>query len=395
MEWLVRPASRVRRFPSELLLPLAAATAFTLAWFAWAGKGTSLASDPNGAVPYLRQLVMADPHQPDLGFVSPFTFAARILGNLTIQASHAAELLTQIPWLKARWFSPFAVTVVAITVTGWWAAMSRPSRFGAWYFLGYAAILSLWPYDEGARFLVPVLPLLWLYSIDGVRQAIAAASAGSRRLRRAVLAVGSVCLLGAAISFLARPAAFSRQDQAFTLGWLAILGIAAFGWDRAAATVAALSRRAGKKLMMIAVAGYAVVGLIRIVPERLAQFRGGALADPVAESLDEASRWIIDSTPPGATIQATFPTQIQFATGRSTVRFPITGSAELLRSYAEAYRPNFLVVLRSDTSGYYRPVDSVKFVVVQGLFPETWVPAGRLSGSTIYASRSNPAVTRP
>jgi len=387
LERVVRPSHRRAPFPSELLLPLGAGAAFVLAWFAWGRTAANADPDPSATLAYVRQLLLADPHRPDLGVASPIGFAVRILQNLRIEASHAAELLTQLPWLKPRWFSPPAAAALALTVTGWRAELRRPSRVGAWYFLGYWVVLLCWPFDEGTRFLVPILPLLWLYGIEGAGRALAAVAASSRGLRLGVIVVASLGLMGTAIARLALPADFSRQDQVFGLLWLLILGIALFGWARTTAWAGAMSRRSHRTIAIAAIALYVAGGLARTVPGVVVRRPGTPLADPVAESLREASQWISVHTPPEATIQGTFPTQIQFATGRKTVRFPISGSPELLRHSVERYRPDFLIVLHGAQGGYYQPADSVKFTRVQAIFPGVWREAGRLSGSTIYASR--------
>jgi hypothetical protein len=387
LERVIRPSARSLPFPKEFLLPLAAATAFVFAWFMWTRAAPDAEADPSTTLTYVQQLLLADPHRPDLGLASPLLFLTRAIRNLVIQASHAAELVTQLPWLKPRWFSPVAAAVLALTVWGWSADFRSRSRFAAWYFLGYAAIVLLWPFDEGTRFLVPILPFLWLYGIAGAGRAIGAVSSGSRRLRLGLILVATICLLGAAASLAADPADFSRQDQAFALVWLLVLGVAAFGWSRAARWTAAISSRAGRSAAIAAMVLYVTAGVARTVPEAMAGWRDGALSDPVAEALREASRWISGNTPAESTIQASFRTQIQFATGRTTVRFPITGSPEIHRRYLEAYRPDYLIVLGGTVAPYYQPVDSVKFTIVQQLFPGAWREAVQLRGSAIYEYR--------
>lgn len=385
-ERVVRPPTR-SRFPSELVVPFGAGVAFLVLWFGWTLVAPNPVTEPSSAGTYWQHLFELDPHRPELGGTSLLAFVARILHNLISQLSHAASLLTQLPWIKPRWFSPFTAAVLALTIAGLGAELRRPSRLGAWYFLGYGAILLLWPYDEGTRFLVPILPFLWIFAIVGARQFIAATSAGSRPLRLGLIALGSVCLLGAAVSLLRMPADFSRQDQAFALVWLLLVGIAVFGWDRAAAWTGAMSGRFGRATLVGALALYAAAGVARTAPKIVAQYRESRLADPVAEALREASRWISGNTRPDASIQATQPVPIQFATGRRTVKFPTTTAPEQLRWYVDMHHPDFLVVLNDTDHPYYQPVDTEKFAVVRSLFPGAWREVARLRGSTIYAFR--------
>jgi hypothetical protein len=361
--------------------------AFLVLWFAWTKATPSVEADPRSGGTYLYNLFLMDPHHPDLGRLSPIGFLSRVLQNLAHQLNHTAELLTQLPWIKPRWFSPFSAGVLALLATGLWSEMHRPSRFAAWYFLGYAAILLFWPYDEGTRFLVPILPVLWVLSIAGARQLIASASAGSRPLRLGLIAAGSVCLAGAAASLRATPAGFSSQDQAFALMWLLTVGIALFGWDRAAAWIGSMSGRLGRTALIGVLVLYATAGVARTVPQVMAQYRESRLADPVMEAIREASRWVSGNTPADASVQATFPVAIQFATGRKAIKFPSTSSPEQLRQSIDRFEPDYLIVLRDTEHPYYQPADSEKFPIVQMLFPGAWREVARLEGSTIYAFR--------
>jgi hypothetical protein len=387
LERVLAPEPGVRRFPPELVIPLVAGVAFLVLWFAWTRFASRFDSDTGVGSSYVQHLLLLDPHHRELGRVSPLAFLTRIGRNLVDQLAHAAELLTQLPWVKARWFSPFAAAVGGLTLAGLWSELRRPQRLLAWYFLGYVAILLMWPYDEGTRFLVPILPLLWLFAIVGARRTIAAVSAGNPRLRLGLMAGGGVGLGGALLSYLAEPNTFSRQDQFFVLTWLMLLGVATFGWARTQRLIRTASPRLGKPVLVGALVLYAAAGVARITPAVVAQFRGSSLTDPVTAAIRDVSTWIGSNTAAEDTILASFPAPILFATRRATVRFPFTSNPDLLRQAVERGRPDFLVVLDDTENPYYQPVDSEKFRIVQGLFPGSWHEVARLKGSTVYAFR--------
>lgn len=387
LERVVRPASGASRFPPEIVIPLGAGVLFLVLWFAWTRSTADLEATTGAGGSYVRHLLLLDPHHRELGGVTPLGLLIRVVRNLVVQLGHAAELLTQLPWIKPRWFSPFTAATAALTVAGVVSEMRQPSRLGAWYLLGYGAILLLWPYDEGTRFLVPILPLLWVFALAGARGATAAVSAGSRPFRQGLIAVGGVSLLGALVSLLSAPDGFSRQDRAFVLIWLAVLGIAVFGWQKAQSWTGGVSTRFGRPVLIGALVLYAAAGVARIAPSVAAQFRGNSLTDPVTAALQEAAGWINGNAPPEATIQASIPAPLLFATMRKTVRFPTSSSPERLRQSIETHQPDFLVVLNDTDHPYYRPVDSEKFGIVRTLFPGAWREVARLKGSTIYAFR--------
>ena len=387
LERIVRPVPGARRFPPEIAIPLGAGVVFLVLWFAWTRSNANLESATGAGGSYVRHLLLLDPHRPELGGVSPLALLIRVLRNLVVQLGHAAELLTQLPWIKPRWFSPFTATMAALTVAGVVNELRRPTRLGAWYVLGYGVILLLWPYDEGTRFLVPILPLLWVFALVGARRATAALSAGSRPFRLGLIAAGCVSVLGALVSLRSAPDDFSRQDQAFVMAWLVVLGIAVFGWPKAQAWTGAAPSRFGRPVLIGALVLYAAAGAAQVAPSVAAQFRGSSLTDPVTAALQEASRWINGNAPPEATTQASFPAPLLFATRRKTVKFPATSSPEQLRESIETHRPDFLVVLNDSDNPYYQPVDSEKFGIVQKLFPGAWREVARLKGSTIYAFR--------
>ena len=77
LERMVRPDRGSRRLPAELLIPLVAGVVFLVLWFAWTRVAPNVEAEPGNGGTYLRNMLLMDPHRPELGGVSPIAFLSR------------------------------------------------------------------------------------------------------------------------------------------------------------------------------------------------------------------------------------------------------------------------------------------------------------------------------
>ncbi|MBI3333825.1 MAG: hypothetical protein HYZ93_07035 [Candidatus Omnitrophica bacterium] len=134
-----------------------------LAWTArdlWATRGP--------VTHYARLFLWADPYAWDRGPLSGATLLHRIGGNLSY---YVAALGREMVWptnLAGSWAAPWVGGALALLMAaGFFLRWSRRS-IAERYILCYAALFLVWPYQE-SRFLLPVLPWLWLYLLEGGR----------------------------------------------------------------------------------------------------------------------------------------------------------------------------------------------------------------------------------
>ena len=375
-----------RRFTIRDLLPLAAGVAFLASWLAWTSAHTRPSATAGPESGYVRLLLLADPEQPDLGRASVAQIATRIATNAVKQAAHAGELLTQIPWLKPTWYSPVAL-LIALVVAGWWRHLRSGGAFGALYFASYLAIMLVWPFDEGGRFLVPLAPLLLLYAVQGVRLVSQSLVEEKKDVRRAGIVMSAVALAGALAWPWVTGAARSTQDVMSIAVWIAVLAALLAGYRWVIAAAAAVKKLDMRIIGTAALLTYVAAGALVAGPTVWA-FREGRLPPLSTESaLEKASVWISANAPAESVIQSTWPERVNFATGRRGVLLPVTASRDVLRQSAEREGANFVVVLADPPFPYVAPSDSIRFHILQTVFPDRWVLAADLGRARVYALR--------
>lgn len=159
-------ATRLRRERPPRTWAVGAASALVggLLYQVW-WKGRTLRFDHDRA--YGSLLTMVDPHEPDLGAAGPLQLVERVLDQSAVQLGHGVEILTNVTPLHPFFFGAPQVVLAILVGAGVVAELRRPNPVAGWFFLAYGSILALWPFDEGTRFLVPVLPLLLLFVVRG------------------------------------------------------------------------------------------------------------------------------------------------------------------------------------------------------------------------------------
>ena len=290
----------------------------------------------------------------------------------------------QIPWIKPVWYSPLTLVPFGLIAVGWWQDAKIARGLAAPYFVFYLAIILLWPFDEGTRFLIPISPLLWLYVFSG-----AAAVVDSIRQRRrwptlAVRTLSAIALAGSLVSILAQQDHASRQDVGAVIVWTALLGVMVTIRPGFALQVLAATPKRAATWIPLATTLYVLIGVTRVAPTAWAAVTGAPPSEPTALALSRAAEWVNTNTSPCAVIQSTLPDRMNFATGRKSVIFPVASSQDALRQVTERFTPNYLIVLDSTRYPYFSPSDQQRLAMMQSLFPGRLQEVHRFEGGAVY-----------
>jgi hypothetical protein len=337
-------------------VPLAIGALFVAGWWISGYRETSFSSAAQH--PYLRQFLSNDPHLGDSGRATVAAVLLRILGNVPIQLAHASEILTNLPWLQPAWFSPFILAAAALLLIGWREELRRSNPLAGWYFIAYMGILLIWPFDEGTRFLVPVTPLLFLFTASGMRIVYGwAGGRGAHLFFQCILVLAGVAAAG---SWLI--AGSSRQDRVALLFWLAVIPIAVMvprlrAWSTP--TLRALLRRGFVALYMT---GFVALGLVRAFP--LAVSHLDVDQQIRREPLRGAVAWLMANSSPQAVVVTGGATQVHYVSGRRTVPLPLTADVEIHRALVNKYRPDFVIIEEPLEYEYYHPTQPERFAVL-------------------------------
>jgi 4-amino-4-deoxy-L-arabinose transferase-like glycosyltransferase len=154
--WL---ALRGRR--RALVLFLAIVGPPVAAWLVWQATA-------RGGATYTSYLWVVDPYRPELGAAGARDLLARVLKNaLAYPLTHLSTLLTGL----ARWplAAVFGAVVTVTSLVVWTRRLRRPGVAELFLPL-YLALIFAWPAQWATdRLLLPVLPLLLLYSAEALR----------------------------------------------------------------------------------------------------------------------------------------------------------------------------------------------------------------------------------
>jgi hypothetical protein len=346
-------------FSLRAFIPVIPAWMFLAGWGIWSGTMREAWYATEYMNSYLHQIALRDPYAPDLGRASIIELAMRPFSMIVTHAANAATQLTPIPWVKPNWFSPLVLGMLILVFAGCWRTKRMGGSVVLLYLFAYAGVILLWPFNEGERFVVPIVPVLWVMVARGVA-AIQDMIVQRPRFARAALAlVAVIASAGAAIKVFDAGKS-SRQDLAALGAWLVALSLAAVFTAVPWARLFAALRRHGTPLLASATILFVALGLWQRIPPVLRR-QSGEMEHATAVAMDKAASWLVANTSRDDIIQATFADALHFAIGRRTIGFPVTLNEATLVEVVNKYRPAYLVVLDQTPFVYFVPDDETRF----------------------------------
>ena len=221
--WLTRRAWRLgarRLAVGRAALLLAIVGGAALAWHL-RNQLVTLGQPP--PLDYWKLLPLRDPYQPHVGMIGWSTLGDRMADNLRyylkVVGTHLVHQLRHVP---QPWVYGVAALPVGLVTIGFARRLRRGPTLAEWYLLGYGLLIWLWPFQE-PRFLVPVLPWLFGYLVDGIN-ALAQRTSGDAGQRSSglmttiLLVILGSNLLGVAQGFAADRA--GRRHGEVAREWL-------------------------------------------------------------------------------------------------------------------------------------------------------------------------------
>lgn len=344
-----------------LLLPsLFGATVVQLTWIYWAKTMQTRYWDGEFMDNYFLQIVLLDPHRPDLGFAGLSDFLLRMLNNLIIQAAHIAELITRLSWVNPLWSSPLVMLLLVISGLGFWESVRRRLSVTDLYFVFYTLIFLLWPYDEHERFVVPVFPIIFLYLWRGATRLAAAAE---KDPERTMIYTGAASLGVGLFAFADLQTPVSRSALAACLFWL---GLASFLLQPAGRSLLH-SRQWLRPVKGIVAAGFAVL-LLAGFAQQVKKGRD-ALHFNVQTARHypsyEAALWLKENTgeedvPMGEEYPLLFA-----VTGRKTIPLPITRRVSEIEKTIRENQVKYIVLVKDASFPYFYPTQDERLELLR------------------------------
>jgi hypothetical protein len=341
---------------------------------------------------YLSQLKVKSGNYPELGTATLRDIPIRILRN----ASEHASLLSQMLLRRPLFVTSISITVLGPLILIVWGLCSSIRRTGGelqdWYFASYEVIYFLWPWNQEARFFLPVAPLACLYGWRGL-ESLAGFAMSRPRLLGILWAPIGTALAAATWLWMRGSGMFSHlahagsQDEVSLVGWSLSVGLATWmicagqGWLRPGFAFlrlfggndSALPRGLPGLLKIgctLAVTAGLAVGLAIQLELGLANLDLNSSVNQLTPDA-EAGDWIRANTDPNAVVMARLVPTIYHHSHRKVVWFPPSSDPRLLREGILKHKVDFLVVVRRGNN-YYLPPDNDSIAPLLAESPESF-----------------------
>jgi hypothetical protein len=332
---------------------------------------------------YIKVFTLADPMHPDLGPATVTQLLTRPAREIVTELNNLILLMLPGIPLRLTWFTPFLLVVPAIVV-GWWRELRGAGRFAALYCAGYVAFLLIWSYVIGPRYLLGVVPLLWVFLFGGVEEIVRAIRADRRWLRFAALGYASCAMLGLLLLRTGiLPGTFGLQNGVSLIVWLSIVLVLALGWGPLVGIARRVTLREVKPLVVLGAVAFALLSTAQTGPMIVRRANGTLPLRGPQKAMAAATSWINTHLSSDARILTSWGSRVHFATGRPTTWLP--GDSDPAKYLElEGVRPEYLIILENDST-WIMPNDDQKFAILQRVFPERWKLVQHLEGVSIYS----------
>jgi hypothetical protein len=375
--WVLIPALRGdRRKPVALSAAVSAALVGLLAfgsWMIWCKRMQRSQYPGQYMNSYSAQFTLKDPHRPELGRATLGETALRVASNLPVQSSHIAALLTRITWVAPIWYSPLVLIPLVLLICGSLSYILDHGSLLAGYFLAYLGLYVLWPFDEGARFMLPVAPLAFVLIWRGlVEVSVFFRNAPARALGASALGAAFV-VVGLGLGQHPR----GLQALASVAFWLAFTVITAVMTFVAQSGkrrniynfVEFLTGLARSRVLQFAVVGLCLFGIAQQVGASRRNLSPNPSLFEQYPAVDCAS-WL-RTAPKGALMAGTQAAILQRLTGRRVVDFPVSSDAQLIVAAMKHDKVRYLIVRENVKAKdeYFFPSEEDRHTEIQRSYP--------------------------
>lgn len=370
---LVAPGRRGRAGgrAAALAPALAAGAAFELGWLVWERVHRVETWPGEFMHSYTAQLVLRDPHQPELGSATLTSVLQRVFENLAAQAAAFSELASHLPFVDHLWFSPWVALPALLGAVGLWRRLrsQRPPLLEL-YTLAYLAIVLLWPFDEGPRFLLVVFPLALLYVVEGAEGLWLDAVRSPSRARRLAGAASAALAAGALVHLARAGGTPGRQTLASAAFW-GLGALASLALGRVAPGRIAPDRHlhlAGRAGLALGLGVSLALGAVQISALFRENRSGSRAALSHPETVDAAA-WLAAEAAPGERVMAGQEAVVHYLTGLRAIPFPVSSDPKLLHDVLAAFEVRYWIVLEDEPHPYFRPTERERLERFDAAYP--------------------------
>jgi hypothetical protein len=350
-----------------------------LLWVMWSGSRSAIEYPGQYMDSYFAQMKLIDPHRPELGMAFLSDIVARVAGNIANVISDLWVLILRLPvsaWLLS---APVLCALALLSMGSAMRIIKKRADLPFWYFCSYIGMVLLWPFHEGTRFIVPVVPLACLYLIEGGQWTYSFIKRDVRKFLRVCTAVIFVpAIVSGYLVFSNKYRGL--QEIISCLFWIGsffaglVIVVAGGGLLKCLKSIRPfIGFLQEKKFRVIAggavmaiICGNNVFGQVEIFRDSRAFDRRSSFNYP----LIEAGEWIKAHVPESAVVSAVQKEIIAQVSGRRTAAFPISSSPELLYAALRKSGAGYLVIYDEGEYPYFYPDDKKRLWILQKFKPD-------------------------
>ena len=145
---------------------------FLFPFFVW--QITLRKLNPLSVLNYSKQFFLIDPYRPYLGtlFENPRFIFFRIIEGINYYYQMIAKSLFLYFIKKTNFLREILplISLILIFIGVYKHTSAKKNYLFFFYFFIYFLLIAFWPYREGVRFLIPILPFLYFYLVIGINK---------------------------------------------------------------------------------------------------------------------------------------------------------------------------------------------------------------------------------
>jgi len=352
---------------------------------------------------YISQLVLKSGNQPELGHAAAIDYVVRFSSNLERYMDLFVGVFTN-HWIDVTWSAFLPGTIVILAALGLvHCIFRRGSSICDWYFLFYAGICLLWPWTPEIRFLIPAIPLFFVYIFEGAR--VLPRLVRERSRFAGAIGVPLFATLGTDAAYLglkhhAGGVQLKVSAAIWIICWMASIAMLFRKSNPLSWLVAFFTDRQSEERLFgmspdTALRSVGVLVLFSHVALALAADRAlaGENVHPRAEKSGmnsdiEAAQWIASHTEADAVVMARHVPIVFHHSHRKIIWFPPITNAATLMEGIQRNGVNYVVVVRRQNS-YYLPPEADCFREVRKAYPAKFVSVFQTEGYQIFRVEPN------
>jgi len=128
---------------------------------------------------YFNQFLMKDPHNPWIGNITFFDFFVRVITMFSWVSSYLSNMFLHLKWTPPLPYSVPNILLSSLLIIGLFTSIKNRNTIVEWYVLIYLLMLMTFPFQEGARFILPIFPFVFYYVYIGLFNLISMLKSGN------------------------------------------------------------------------------------------------------------------------------------------------------------------------------------------------------------------------